>query len=86
MLMGTNSITTAEGTLYERKLFVHHQDGHLLWQAGSPVVHRKRYSQLGTTNRHRQTQPQIVVCLHNPHQLQFYKSLLTLSLSHFIDL
>lgn len=48
MLMGTNSITTAEGTLYERKLFVHHQDGDLLWQAGSPVVHRKRYSQPGT--------------------------------------
>lgn len=44
MLMGSNSITTAEGTLYERKLFVHQQDGHLLWQAGSPVVHRKRYS------------------------------------------
>lgn len=83
MLMGTNSITTAEGTLYERKLFVHHQDGHLLWQAGSPVVHRKRDS---TTNRHHRTQPQMVVCLHKTHQLQFYKSSLTLPLSHFIDL
>lgn len=47
MLMATNFITVAEGALYERKLFVHYREGHLLWQAGSPVVHRKHYSQPG---------------------------------------
>lgn len=55
MRMGTNSITTAEGSLYERKLFVHYQDGHLLWQAGSPVVHRKHHSRPGTPNNHKDT-------------------------------
>lgn len=42
MLMGTNSITAAEEKQKQKqKLFVHYWEGHLLWQAGSPVVHRK---------------------------------------------